>query len=51
MALTGVDTPQCDKFRLNRVLCDTTRHWLVMAAEASGLWSYLAPIWKSIIGN
>jgi peptidoglycan/xylan/chitin deacetylase (PgdA/CDA1 family) len=51
MALTGIDTPQSDKFHLNRVLCDTTRHWLVMAAEASGLWSYFAPIWKSIIGK
>lgn len=51
MALTGIDTPQSDKFRLNRVLCDTSRHWLVMAAEASGLWAYLAPIWKSLIGN
>jgi peptidoglycan/xylan/chitin deacetylase (PgdA/CDA1 family) len=51
MALTGIDTPQSDKFRLNRVSCDTTRHWIVMAAEASGLWLYLAPLWKSIIGK
>jgi peptidoglycan/xylan/chitin deacetylase (PgdA/CDA1 family) len=51
MAINGIDTPQSDKLRLNRVLCDTTRHWLVMAAEASGLWFYLAPIWKSIIGK
>jgi peptidoglycan/xylan/chitin deacetylase (PgdA/CDA1 family) len=51
MALPGIDTPQSDKLQLYRVLGDTTRHWLVMAAEASGLWLYLAPFWKSIIGK
>lgn len=51
MALSGVDTPQSDKLQLHRVLGETTRHWLVMAAEASGLWLSLAPAWKSIIGK
>jgi peptidoglycan/xylan/chitin deacetylase (PgdA/CDA1 family) len=49
--VSGVNTPQSDPYRLKRVLGDVSRHWLVMAAEVSGLWSVLAPVWKSLIGK
>ncbi len=42
----GVATPQDDPFQLRRVLGDVTRHWLVMAAEVSGVWHFFSPLWK-----
>jgi peptidoglycan/xylan/chitin deacetylase (PgdA/CDA1 family) len=35
-----------DPYLLRRVLGDVSRHWLVMAAETSGVWSFFSPLWK-----
>jgi len=43
----GTNTPQSNPLQLRRVAGDVTRHWLVMAAEASGLWKLLSPLWKN----
>jgi peptidoglycan/xylan/chitin deacetylase (PgdA/CDA1 family) len=45
----GVNTPQSDPYRLGRVLGDVSRHWLVMAAETSGIWKFFAPFWHSFL--
>jgi peptidoglycan/xylan/chitin deacetylase (PgdA/CDA1 family) len=45
-ATNGIITPQNDPYRLPRVLGDVTRHWLVMAAEISGVWHFFSPLWK-----
>ncbi|GLV57015.1 hypothetical protein KDH_38530 [Dictyobacter sp. S3.2.2.5] len=42
----GVATPQSDPYRLERVLVEVRRHWLLIAAETSGIWSIFAPLWK-----
>jgi peptidoglycan/xylan/chitin deacetylase (PgdA/CDA1 family) len=47
----GINTPQSDPYRLRRILGDVTRHWLVMAAETSGIWHLLSPLWKVLIGK
>ncbi len=49
--VNGVNLPTEDPYRLKRVLGDVTRHWLVMAAETSGLWTFFAPIWKALLGK
>ena len=36
----GTNTPQSDPYQLRRVAGDVSRHWLVMAAEVSGLWHF-----------
>lgn len=46
----AVNTPQHDPLRLGRVLGDVSRHWLVLAAETSGIWHAFAPVWKAILG-
>lgn len=47
----GVATPQSDPYRLERVLVDVRRHWLLIAAETSGIWSMFAPLWKPFINE
>jgi peptidoglycan/xylan/chitin deacetylase (PgdA/CDA1 family) len=47
--MRGVVTPASDPLRMERILGDVTRHWLLMAAETSGLWYKLSPLWKSFI--
>ncbi len=42
----GISTPQNDPHQLLRVLGDVSRHWLVMAAETSGVWHFFSPLWK-----
>jgi len=49
--LHGVNTPASNPYLLGRVLGDTSRHWLVMAAETSGIWHLLSPLWQLIIGK
>jgi len=44
-------TPQSDPYRLERQLGDVSRHWLVMAAETSGIWKMLSPLWKRVVGS
>jgi peptidoglycan/xylan/chitin deacetylase (PgdA/CDA1 family) len=38
----GVNTPQTDPFQLKRVEADVDQHWLIVAAEAAGLWAFFA---------
>jgi peptidoglycan/xylan/chitin deacetylase (PgdA/CDA1 family) len=45
-AINGINTPQSDPHQLRRVLGDVSRHWLVMAAEVSGVWHFFSPLWK-----
>lgn len=47
--VNGVSTIQSDPFLLQRQLGDVTRHWLVMAAEVSGIWKLFSPLWKNTI--
>ncbi|TMD45375.1 MAG: polysaccharide deacetylase family protein [Chloroflexi bacterium] len=42
----GTNTRQSDPHLLRRVLGDVSRHWLVMAAETSGVWHLFSPLWK-----
>ncbi|MBV9228625.1 MAG: polysaccharide deacetylase family protein [Chloroflexi bacterium] len=49
--IAGVNTPQSDPYQLKRVLGSVNRHWLVMAAETSGIWNLLSPLWKAFIGK
>ena len=46
----GYATAQSDPFRIERLLTDVSRHWLVLAAEISGIWSFFSPLWKRMIG-
>ena len=48
---TGVNTQMSDHLRLQRVLGDASRHWLVMAAETSGIWHVFSPLWKAVVGK
>ncbi len=50
-ALPGIDAPDNEQLLLKRVLVEVGRHWAVMAAETAGIWSYLAPLWKSVLGK
>lgn len=45
--MSGVNTVQNDPYQLQRVLGDVSRHWLVMAAEVSGVWKWFSPLWKN----
>ncbi len=45
----GFNTPGADPYHLKRVLGDTSRHWLLMAAEICGIWHVCAPLWKPFI--
>ena len=38
----GVNTPQTDPFLLKRIEADVDQHWLVVAAEAAGLWGFIS---------
>ena len=42
----GINRPTDDPHMLRRVPGDVSRHWLVMAAEVSGIWHYFSPLWK-----
>jgi peptidoglycan/xylan/chitin deacetylase (PgdA/CDA1 family) len=44
----GINTPKSNPHQLRRVLGDVSRHWLVMAAEVSGVWRFFSPLWKWI---
>lgn len=53
-ALSGIATaesPESQPLLINRLLTDCQRHWLVLAAETSGIWQYFAPLWKKILGK
>lgn len=38
----GINTPACDPYRLFRIEADIDQHWLVVAAEAAGLWGFFS---------
>lgn len=38
----GFNTPQSDHYLLRRIEADVSQHWLVLAAEATGLWSFFS---------
>lgn len=48
---SGFATAQSDPYRLERVLVDVRRHWLLLAAETSGIWQIFAPLWKPFINE
>ena len=47
--MSGTNTARSDPYQLKRVLGDVSRHWLVMAAEVSGVWSWFSPLWKNLL--
>ncbi|GAC1362546.1 MAG: hypothetical protein NVS2B12_19710 [Ktedonobacteraceae bacterium] len=47
--MRGVATPVSDPYRIERILGEASRHWLLMAAETSGVWYKISPLWKPFI--
>jgi len=43
----GTNTSQSDPHQLRRVAGLVSRHWLVMAAETSGIWKFSSHLWKN----
>ena len=43
----GINTPKNIPYQLCRVSGDVSRHWMVMAAEVSGVWKFFSPLWKN----
>jgi peptidoglycan/xylan/chitin deacetylase (PgdA/CDA1 family) len=42
----GINTPQSDPYLLRRIEVATVQHWLVMAVETAGLWSFFSRLRK-----
>jgi peptidoglycan/xylan/chitin deacetylase (PgdA/CDA1 family) len=42
--LYGFNTPQTDPYLLRRVVVDTDQHWLMIAAKASGAWTFFSQL-------
>jgi peptidoglycan/xylan/chitin deacetylase (PgdA/CDA1 family) len=42
----GVNTPMDDPLQLKRMSGGIERHWIVMAAELSGVWGFFSVLWK-----
>lgn len=42
----GIATSHSDPYRIERVLVDVQRHWLLLAAETAGVWRMFAPLWR-----
>lgn len=40
--LYGFNTPQTDPYLLRRIEVDVSQHWLVLAAQAAGLWGVIS---------
>ena len=40
----GHNAPQSDPYLLRRIEVDVSQHWLVMAAEAAGVWGFFSRI-------
>ncbi len=49
--IRGTNGPQSDPHQLRRILSEPSRHWLVMAAETSGVWKFFSPLWKNTLVN
>jgi peptidoglycan/xylan/chitin deacetylase (PgdA/CDA1 family) len=43
----GTNTQQSNPHQLRRVAGEVSRHWLVMAAETSGIWKFFSYLWKN----
>jgi peptidoglycan/xylan/chitin deacetylase (PgdA/CDA1 family) len=48
--IPGVNTPRTDPYLLRRMHADTTDHWWVLAAEATGIWQSLLSLLLQILG-
>lgn len=44
-ALPGFNTSQTDPYLLYRLMVDVDQHWLVVAAKASGVWSFFTRLY------
>jgi len=42
--INGTNTPRSDPYLLRRVPADANRHWLLMAAQITGVWQFFAPL-------
>jgi peptidoglycan/xylan/chitin deacetylase (PgdA/CDA1 family) len=40
--INGFNTPQSNPYLLRRIEADVNQHWLVIAAEAAGLWGFIS---------
>jgi len=49
--IRGPNGPQSDPYQLRRILSEPDRHWLVLAAETSGVWKFFSPLWKNNLVN
>src|SRR5260370_1276904 len=45
--INGTNTSQRDPHQIRRVAGDVSRHWLVMAAETSGVWEFFSHLCES----
>jgi peptidoglycan/xylan/chitin deacetylase (PgdA/CDA1 family) len=46
----GMNTSACNPYVLRRVEVDVDQHWLVLAAEAAGLWGFFSRLrWQPFI--
>ena len=45
----GFNTPQSDPYLLRRIEVDVGQHWLLLAAKASGVWSYFTGLYRLLI--
>ncbi len=43
----GINNSQSDPHQLRRVAGLASRHWLVVAAETSGIWKFFSHLWKN----
>ncbi len=40
----GINTPQTDPQQIRRIVVDVSDHWLVLAAEVTGVWHFFFPL-------
>jgi peptidoglycan/xylan/chitin deacetylase (PgdA/CDA1 family) len=45
--IDGTNTSRSDPHQLRRVKTEVGRHWLVLAAEVSGIWRFFSHLWKN----
>src|SRR6266568_185582 len=43
----GTNTSQSNPHQIRRIAGEVSRHWLVMAAEISGVWKFFSHLWKN----
>jgi peptidoglycan/xylan/chitin deacetylase (PgdA/CDA1 family) len=46
----GINTPQTDPHQLRRIVGDVKRHWLLLAADISGVRKFFAPLFPYRLG-